>query len=235
MFHRFKTLLRGDASRIVEWTTEGGSRWLIACCVVIVSGCGLYGFTLGLWRDDTQSVFTAIKFPLLILLTCGGNALLNGLLGLVIGSGLGFRQTTTAILMSFAIASLVLAAFAPIMLFLLWNTPPLVDATSTGGHSLTLLAHVVVIAAAGFVGNRCLYALLKNVCPSRAAARLVLIGWLAGNLLLGSQLSWVLRPFIGSPNLPVQFVRDDPFRGNFFEAVFRAAHLLTTKKQNHER
>ncbi len=231
MFRRFKFILRGDAERLVDWTTEPGWRWPVACSVVIVAGCGVYGSTLGLWRDGTQSVFTAIKFPLLILLTCGGNALLNGLLGLVIGSGLGFRQTTTAILMSFAIAAIVLAAFAPIMLFLLWNTPPLVDGNSTGGHSLTLLAHVAVIAVAGVVGNRCLYGLLVNVCATRGAARLVLAGWLAGNLLLGSQLSWTLRPFIGSPNLPVQFLREDPLRGNFFESVARAAHRLTNLKQ----
>ncbi len=205
-----------------------GVRWLVACGVVTAVGCGAYGTTIGLWRDGTQSIFTAIKFPLLVFLTCGGNALLNGALGLVLGSGLGFRQTTAAILMSFAVAALVLAAFAPLMLFLLWNTPPLVDGNSKVGHSVTLLAHVVVIAFAGFVGNRCLYSLLKSVCPSRAAARVVLLGWLAGNLLLGSQLSWVLRPFIGSPNLPVQFLRDDPMRGNFFEAVARAVQLLTS-------
>ncbi len=226
MIRRFQSLLRGDARQPLDWIREPGIRWTAACIAVIFVGCGTYGFTLGLWRDATQSVFTAIKFPLLIFLTCCGNALLNGLLGSVIGSGLGFRQTTTAILMSFAVAALVLAAFAPIMLFLLWNTPPLVDGNSTAGHSVTLLAHVIVIAGAGFVGNRCLYALLKDVCPTRVAARIVLLGWLVGNLLLGSQLSWVLRPFIGSPNLPVQFLRDDPLRGNFFEAVARAVHLL---------
>ncbi len=229
MRQRFNVLLRGEVGQSVDWTTERG--WVLACCVVIVAGCGVYGVTLGLWRDGTQSIFTAIKFPLLVLLTRGGNALLNGLLGLVVGSGLGFRQTTTAILMSFAIAALVLAAFAPIMLFLLWNTPPLVDGASVGGHSVTLLAHVIVIAAAGIVGNRCLYEFLKTVCATRTTARVVLIGWLAGNLLLGSQLSWVLRPFIGSPNLPVQFLREDPLRGNFFESVTRAALRLTKPSQ----
>ncbi|MGC1480072.1 MAG: hypothetical protein WA771_06190 [Chthoniobacterales bacterium] len=220
--------MRGDTEGLLEWMDGQGVRWLVACGVVTAVGCGAYGTTIGLWRDGTQSIFTAIKFPLLVFLTCGGNALLNGALGLVLGSGLGFRQTTAAILMSFAVAALVLAAFAPLMLFLLWNTPPLVDGNSKVGHSVTLLAHVVVIAFAGFVGNRCLYSLLKSVCPSRAAARVVLLGWLAGNLLLGSQLSWVLRPFIGSPNLPVQFLRDDPMRGNFFEAVARAVQLLTS-------
>ena len=50
----------------------------------------------------------------------------------------------------------------------------------------------------------------------------------AGNLLLGSQLSWLLRPFVGSPGLPIEFIRKEAFHGNFFEAVLRAAkHLFT--------
>jgi hypothetical protein len=38
-----------------------------------------------------------------------------------------------------------------------------------------------------------------------------------------------LRPFVGSPGLVVQFLRDDPMRGNFYEAVWRALrHLLVS-------
>jgi hypothetical protein len=51
-------------------------------------------------------------------------------------------------------------------------------------------------------------------------ANRVLLGWLAGNLFLGSQLCWILRPFIGTPSLPVQFLRSDAFGGNFYENIF---------------
>ena len=50
--------------------------------------------------------------------------------------------------------------------------------------------------------------------------------WLGGNLLLGSQLSWVFRPIVGSPNLPVQFLRGDPMHGSFYESLFHAFHRL---------
>jgi hypothetical protein len=33
-------------------------------------------------------------------------------------------------------------------------------------------------------------------------------------------LSWILRPFIGSPDLPLQFLRPDALHGNFYENVF---------------
>ena len=59
-------------------------------------------------------------------------------------------------------------------------------------------------------------------------ARTILLAWLTGSLLLGSQLAWVLRPFVGSPDLPVQFLRPDPLRGNFFEAVAHSfKHLFS--------
>lgn len=222
---RFRGLLAGDAKRLAHWTEEAGWTWPLACVVTILLGCGCYGATLGLWRDPVQGVFTALKFPLLIFLTCAGNAVLNGVLAQMLGSGLGFRQTTLAILMSFTIAALILAAFAPIMLFLLWNTPSLASKGTTG-HSITLLAHVCVIAFAGIVGNHRLLLLLRHYADSTRTAWTVLLAWLGGNLLLGSQLSWVLRPFIGSPGLPVQFFRPDPLRGNFFEAVWTALQRL---------
>lgn len=222
---RFRGLLAGDARRLSAWLDEPGWRWPGVCALVIVLGCGGYGITLGLWRDPVQSAYTAVKFPLLIFITCAGNALLNGCLALVLGAGLGFRQTMVAILMSFAIVAMILAAFAPIMLFLLWNTPPLAGRGTTG-HSITLLAHVTLISFAGVAGNHRLLLLLKHHTDSARTAWTVLLAWLGGNLLLGSQVSWILRPFVGSPGLPVEFLRDDPLRGNFFESVWGALHRL---------
>jgi hypothetical protein len=48
--------------------------------------------------------------------------------------------------------------------------------------------------------------------------------WIIVFALVGAQMSWVLRPFIGNPKLPFRFFRERS--GNFFEAVFRAIHSL---------
>ena len=43
----------------------------------------------------------------------------------------------------------------------------------------------------------------------------------------GSQVSWILRPFIGSPDLAVQFLRHNALHGNFYETVFNSfIHVL---------
>lgn len=226
--HRLRTLLAGDAIPLSRWLDAAGWRDGIQLVTVIAIGSGVYGATIGLWRDPLQALYTAIKFPALVLLTCAGNSALNGCLASLLGSGLGFRQTTLAILMSFAVMALILAALSPVMLFLLWNTPPLTAGSEFASHGITLLSHVAVIAGAGFAANRRLLGLIAARTRRRFDAWRVLTGWLAGNLLLGSQLAWILRPFIGSPNLPVQFFRPDPLVGGFLEAVLRALDNLIT-------
>jgi len=169
-----------------------------------------------------QSLYTGIKFPLLIFLTCGGNAIVNGMLAQLLGAGLSFKQTSVAILMSFAIAAIILAGFSPITLFIWYNAPPLATKSAVLGHSIMLLTHVFAIAAAGIIANQRLFGLLRRISGNHVTARAVLFSWLAGNLFLGAQLAWNLRPFIGSPRLAVQFLRDAPLRGNFYEAVWHA-------------
>lgn len=48
--------------------------------------------------------------------------------------------------------------------------------------------------------------------------------WIVVFALVGAQMSWVLRPFIGSPNLPFALLRERD--SNFFEAVWRALWQL---------
>jgi hypothetical protein len=47
--------------------------------------------------------------------------------------------------------------------------------------------------------------------------RIVFSCWVVVFGLVGAQMGWVLRPFIGSPKLPFQWFR--PRESNFFEAV----------------
>lgn len=221
-------LLAGNPTTLAAWLENRKGRLVSFCLFFIVICSGMYGVSIGLWRDPLQSAYTAVKFPLVLVMTCAGNVLLNGLLAQLLGVRISFAKCSLSILLSFTIMSLILAAFTPVMLFLLWNTPMLglEDATSRIGHGVTLLAHVFLIAFAGIIANQRLYLLLRHLCGSGKSALTVLFFWLAGNLLLGSQVSWILRPFIGSPNLPVQFLRADPFTGNFFESVWQSLHHI---------
>lgn len=195
---------------------------------LIFAGAGAYGAAMGSWRAPLQSLYTALKFPLVILLTTLGNALLNGMLAPLLGLNIGFRQCLLIIFMSFTIAAAILGSFSPLVFFLVWNTPPVstVPGNVSAAYSFMQLAAVVIIAFAGVVANVRLVPLLRQLSGSSVVAHRVLFAWLAGNLLLGSQLVWNLRPFIGNPDIPVEFLTTHAFEGNFFEAVFKAIHHL---------
>lgn len=222
---RMPLLCRGEPSAITQWLNEKEWRWLVFCCLTIIAGTGMYSFTIGLWRAPLMAVYVAIKLPLLIFLTTFFNAGLNWMLALVMGAGIGFRQTLLAQLMSYTVAALILASVAPITLFILFNTPR----GNHFGHSFFLLLNVAIIALAGIVANVRLYQCLELNVQSRALARRILIAWLLGNLFVGAQLSWNLRPFIGSPNKDIQFLRPNAFEGNFYESVYTTASELINR------
>jgi hypothetical protein len=216
-------LLRGEAATIADWSARPDARRLALHLGVIILGAGAYGAAMGWWRDPQQALFVAIKFPLIILLTTLGNALINGMLAPLLGLNISFRQSFAAILMSCTVAAAILGAFSPLLAFLVWNAPPMSpQAVSGPAYSLIKLTHVTVIAFAGTTGNARLLQLLMRLGGSRTIALRVLFAWLAGNLFLGSQLSWILRPFIGSPVLPVEFIRGNALHGNFYENVFHS-------------
>jgi hypothetical protein len=219
-----RALLSGDPRVLRGWSEDWHAGRVALCTGVVLVGAGLYGAAMGWWRAPLAGLYVAIKFPLIILLTTVGNAMLNSMLAPLLGLNASFRQSFLAILMSFTIASAILGALCPLVGFLVWNAPPMTPdaARSVGTYSFIQVIHVVIIAFAGAVANWRLVQLLREWSGNRAIARRVLVAWLAGNLFLGSQLCWILRPFIGSPNLPVEFLRATAFRGNFYETIFRA-------------
>jgi hypothetical protein len=222
-------LLRGELDSMAARMEEWSARRLAFHVGIIVMGAGLYGAAMGWWRDPQQALYVAIKFPLIILLTTMGNALINGMLAPLLGLNIPFRQSFSAILMSFTIAAAILGAFNPLMAFAVWNAPPISPEIIHGAtYHFIKLANVAVIAFAGTTGNTRLFQLLARLGGNRAVACRVLFAWLSVNLFLGSQLSWILRPFIGSPDLPVEFFRATALHGNFYESVFESLQQIFT-------
>ena len=145
-------LLRGDEHALHRCVWKPAVGQVLLYFAAIIAGSGLYGAAMGLWRDPLQAWFTAIKFPLVMLLTTLGNALLNGMLAPLLGLNIGFRQSFIAVLMSFAIAALILGALSPLLIFLVWNTPPIEETHRSGA------AHSFILRAGGLL-------LLLDVSP----------------------------------------------------------------------
>ena len=212
----------GMARRLAE-TTRGS---IIQACMMIVVGCLLYGFSIGLWRAPLMGAYVAIKLPLLIFLTVGANGLINGMLAQILDSKLSFRQTLQAILQSFALFAVIVGSLSPVAA---WMTLNMTSAATDGAeqsYAALMVIHTGVIAFAGITANLRLFATLVETTRSHAKASRVLFAWLAGNLFLGAQFSYLLRPFFGKPNLDIQFLRPDAFVGNFYSTLWEYIKTL---------
>lgn len=220
--------LRADAATLYEWITLRESRLIGFCTAAIIVGAGTYGAVMGFWSAPLQAFYAGIKLPLVILLTTLGNGLLNGMLAPLLGLNAGFRQCLLVVLMTFAIASIILGALSPVALFVVWNTPPLTIGThaTSPEYGFLQLTLAVFVGYAGIVGNLRLLPMLARWASNLHVARRVLLAWLVGNLFLGSQICWVLRPFIWDPDGPPQFLGRQYFHGSFYETVFEAIRRL---------
>ncbi|GAA5130876.1 hypothetical protein JIN84_05290 [Luteolibacter yonseiensis] len=200
---------------------------IVRVALMAVAGLACYGFSVGYWRDPLMGVYVAVKLPLLVALTRACNSLLNGLLGLLLGTGLGFRQSFFALLSAFALAGVMLGSLSPVTFLLAWNAPAPDAAGAQNAHAAYLVTHTVLIGLAGIAANIHLHRLLAARAPTRMAATATLLAWLGGNGFLGAQFSWILRPFFGTPRLEVQFLREHPMDGNFYFAVWASIQQVT--------
>ena len=222
-------IVRGDPDSCLGWLRpqEFANHAMLAIMIIFI-GCGLYGGAIGSWRDPMMGLYVGLKFPLLICLTLLANGMINGMLAAAIGSGLGFRESIQSQLMSFMVFALMLGSLSPIAFGMAWIAPEPDSPNRQQAHDVQLLIHTIVIAYAGILSNYKLFRMLHAKTGSRSLAMRTLICWLAGNLFVGAQLAYVLRPFFGTPGLPVEFIREDAFNSNFYEALLKTINRTLT-------
>ncbi len=221
-------LLRGDSQVLAPLILNPPARLWSALLAMVVLGAGAYGVAVGSWRGGWQPLYTGIKLPAILLLTAAGNAGLNAMLAPLLGLNLHIRQSLAAVLASFAISAVILGAVAPVVAFQIFNLPGIDADWSARGQSFDTIqaTQVLAIAFAGIAGTFRLLQLLNTLSGSEAVANRVLFGWLMGNFLLGTQITWILRPYFGSHALPVEFLRTNPLEGNFFETIWYSTQQL---------
>lgn len=89
---------------------------------------------------------------------------------------------------------------------------------SVEGYNFFLLLNVLVMAITGGVGVRLFYKGMVDMAGPEAIEqklrRRLLQGWVILYGLVGSQLGWTLRPFVGNEGEPFQIFRPE-IDGNF--------------------
>lgn len=190
--------------------------------IFVLAVCAaLYGASMGLWRAPQLALFVAIKAPLLLLSVALVNAFVNAAFAARSDLELSFADTLRAVLLAFMFAAVLLAALAPVFCFYSLALENRDDPSGRRAHDLLGLAHIGAIALAGTIATLRQRRWIERSGASSRRSRALVVVWLATNLLSGAQISWIMRPWFGTPSLEVAFLRAHPFDGTFYESFLR--------------
>ena len=216
------------------------SRFLIASILLgALYGClmGMYGMFSRATPEYRMILADVWKVPALFVLTlliCFPSLYVFSTL---LGSRLPFRATLNLLLATVTMTVTVLASLGPIVAFF---------SVSTESYNFMKLLNVAFFAVAGFLGVGALLKALQSLIgqtvanatpppipgvppvmsrreelytPQRQVRQLFRI-WILIYALVGCQMGWVLRPFLGSPDLPFAWFRHR--QANFFIDVWHS-------------
>lgn len=201
---------------------------LAGLVVVMTGGAALYGAVLGAWRGEAQVAYAALKLPLVLLITSGLTMLFNYAVAVAFALPVRFAQVAVLSFLVLAVAALVLGSLSPAILFFTYSAPePSLEARTT--HNLLYLLHTAAVALAGLTGMQVQWTALRRLAGEPAKARWIHAAWLLSFALVGGEVAWALRPFVGSIYYPVAFLRADALDGNVYEFIWTdiLPHLLS--------
>ena len=191
--------------------------WMQLTLAMVLCGA-IYGAILGFWRAPLMAGYAAVKLPLLLVITSSLTMLFNWIVASALGVRLSFTQVSVLTYAAMAIAAVLLASVSPVAwLFTVGAPPPSADARTT--HNILYLVHTGLVGGCSLVGTRALWRLLCRLAPDRNKARQVYVAWLLVFCLVGGEVAWILRPFVGSIYYPVAFLRSEALEGNVYEFV----------------
>lgn len=147
-----------------------------------------------------QVVYSAVKVPLLLSVTFAiclpSFFVVNTLLGL----REDFRRAISALIAGQAAIAIILVSLAP--LTALWYA-------SSDDYHQAILFNTMVFGIASLTGQLVLRRNYQSLIMRDARHRKLLYVWIVSYAFVGVQMGWILRPFIGSQEAAVQFLRPE--------------------------
>lgn len=204
-------------------------RWALLATFLLGGFYGLAmgsaGFANGWWNGLGQLVASAVKVPLLFLLSLLVCYPVLYFVIVLMGSRLSFTQTLALILIAVAMNAVLLAGCAPIVLFFVFTG---------SSYAFIKLLHVAVFAFSGCWAMRALWQGLRAMCEKsdlypKQAIRILQV-WILVYGFVGTQMAWSLRPFIGNPGQSFEVLRSDQ-GSNFYQAVAVAVGGLFDREE----
>jgi hypothetical protein len=211
-------LLRGKLDSSACDAAVGGGRFAELCAYVVAYGM-LYGIVMGTFGGVLtperwwQMLFSALKVPLLLLLSFALCVPSFYVFCSLLGLQRDFPQALAAIVAAQGCLAVALASLAPLV-FVVY--------ASTDDYNIAVLYHGAPFLVASLAGHRALVRGYRPLIARNPRHRIAAVLWLLAYVFVAIQLAWNLRPFVGSPRLPVEFFRSDSFT-NAYVALWRLA------------
>jgi hypothetical protein len=169
---------------------------------------GAYG---GLDADRPwQMLYSGVKVPLLLTAAFGLSLPTFFVLNTLFGLRSDFPRVVLALASTQAGLTVVLASLAPITAFVY---------VSGIGYHPAILFNALMFAVASVSAQGILRREYSDLVARNPAHRTMLRAWLVVYVFVGIQMGWVLRPFIGAPNRPVQFFREDSWSNAYIAVI----------------
>lgn len=181
--------------------------------LVLITGAA-YGLAMGsyslLYGNPWQAVLSAVKVPMLVLATFALSLPMFFTLMTLLNLRDAFRPLVRAIVQSQLAFTIVLCSLGPITI--LWSF-------SSSSYRGALLFNGVVFAISAAGAQVVLQRLARVLIAREPRVRWMLIAWIGVYVFVAIQMAWVLRPFVGNPQSPVQFFRQNAW-GNAYVEVW---------------
>ena len=221
-------LIHGQ-DRLLREVVEGRNllRHWLRLTAWMIAGSAAYGAVLGMWHGRELSIYVAVKLPLVLLLTSALTVAFSWTGATLLGLPLKLGQVAVLTFLALSTASLLLASLAPVAGFFTLCAPDPTAAARTT-HNLLYLLHTTFVGACGLAGTVTLWRTMRRVASGRTLWAVYLL-WVAAYALVGGEVAWVLRPFVGSVYEPVVFLREDALSGNVYEFIWTdiLPHLIS--------
>ena len=166
---------------------------------------GSYAWATGQyhWREGIVQVFySGVKVPLLLfatlLVSLPSFYVFNSLLGL----RNDLRESIRNIIVSQATLAITLCSLAP--LTMLWYASV---STTDSSYAASIMLNAIFFAIASFTSQAALRYRYRTLIQRDPMHRWMLWTWLILFALVGIQMGWIMRPFIGNPNQSPAFLR----------------------------
>jgi hypothetical protein len=191
---------------------KGLTAYFVNSNLAILVLSAVYGATMGTYAGGLEILFSAVKVPMLLLISLYLTIPSYYVLYSLLGGKRTLQQTAVLLLFSFTIMATVLMALVPVNLFFMITTTK-----SSATYAFMVLLNIAIFTLGGF------FALTNFIKGAKVLYREPSENWkpafLLGSLILmivGTQLAWVLRPYF---DYYPWFIR--PLKSNFYTAMIQ--------------